>query len=178
MLSHADFHFIIGQIENRFTAGRMGCRLQCYRQRRHVVVEFFGHRIDFIQVFPRLGRRTGYFVKRNTPDQTPLIFGRSIGTGGNVSVRIEGEDALAITPSSMDYLALDPEDICIYSFDKEPIAGEHVPSVEMAMHIAVYRNRPDVNAVIHTHQPHASTIAAARREVPPILDDQAQLGAL
>ena len=73
--------------------------------------------------------------------------GYLVGTGGNISVRVEGEDALAITPSSMDYLALDPADICIYSFDKEPIAGEHVPSVEMAMHIAVYRNRADVNAV-------------------------------
>jgi L-ribulose-5-phosphate 4-epimerase len=92
-------------------------------------------------------------------------------------VRIEGEDALAITPSSMDYLALGPEDICIYSFDKEPIEGEHLPSVEMSMHIAVYQNRPDVNAVIHTHQPYASTYALINEPIPALFDEQvANLG--
>ena len=43
--------------------------------------------------------------------------GYLVGTGGNVSMRIEGEEALAITPSNMDYLALDADDICVYSFD-------------------------------------------------------------
>lgn len=103
--------------------------------------------------------------------------GYLVGTGGNVSVRIEGEDALAITPSSMDYLALNPDDICIYSFDKEMIEGEHLPSVEMAMHIAVMQNRADANAVIHTHQPYASTYALINEPIPALFDEQvANLG--
>lgn len=103
--------------------------------------------------------------------------GYLIGTGGNVSVRIEGEDALAITPSSMDYLALNLDDICIYSFDKEAIEGKHIPSVEMGMHIAVYQNRSDVNAVIHTHQPYASTYALINEPIPALFDEQvANLG--
>ena len=103
--------------------------------------------------------------------------GYLIGTGGNVSVRIEGEDALAITPSSMDYLALIPDDICIYNFDREAIEGEHFPSVEMAMHIAVLQNRADVNAVIHTHQPYASTYALINEPIPALFDEQvANLG--
>ena len=103
--------------------------------------------------------------------------GYLVGTGGNVSVRIEGEEALAITPSSMDYLALNEDDICVYSFDKEPLEAKHVPSVEMAMHIAVYQNRPDVNAVVHTHQPYASTFTLINETIPALFDEQvANLG--
>ncbi|MFN2191080.1 MAG: class II aldolase/adducin family protein [Candidatus Promineifilaceae bacterium] len=103
--------------------------------------------------------------------------GYLVGTGGNVSVRIDGEEALAITPSSMDYLALSEEDICIYSFDKEPLEAVHVPSVEMAMHTAVYRNRPDVNGVVHTHQPYASTFTLINEPIPALFDEQvANLG--
>jgi hypothetical protein len=103
--------------------------------------------------------------------------GYLVGTGGNVSVRIDGEEALAITPSSMDYLALSEEDICVYSFDKEPLEAVHVPSVEMAMHTAVYQNRPDVNGVVHTHQPYASTFTLINEPIPALFDEQvANLG--
>lgn len=103
--------------------------------------------------------------------------GYLVGTGGNISMRIEGEGALAITPSSMDYLTLTTDDICIYTFEKDVIAGEHAPSVEMAMHIAVYQNRPDVNAVVHTHQPYASTYALINESIPALFDEQvANLG--
>jgi glutamate-1-semialdehyde 2,1-aminomutase len=77
----------------------------------------------------------------------------------------------------MDYLALSEEDICIYSFDKEPLEAVHVPSVEMAMHTAVYRNRPDVNGVVHTHQPYASTFTLINEPIPALFDEQvANLG--
>src|ERR1019366_7816215 len=49
------------------------------------------------------------------------------------------------------------------------------PSSEGKLHAEIYRTRPEVNAVIHTHQMNASTVAAARREVPPILDDMVQI---
>jgi L-ribulose-5-phosphate 4-epimerase len=103
--------------------------------------------------------------------------GYLVGTGGNVSLRIEGQEALAITPSSMNYLILSEDDICIYNFDKEPLEARHVPSVEMAMHIAVYQNRPDVNAVVHTHQPYASTFTLIDEPIPALFDEQvANLG--
>jgi len=103
--------------------------------------------------------------------------GYLVGTGGNVSMRIDGEEALAITPSSMDYLALSEDDICVYSFDKEPLEAVHVPSVEMAMHTAVYQNRPDANGVVHTHQPYASTFTLINEPIPALFDEQvANLG--
>ncbi|MBE2221423.1 MAG: class II aldolase/adducin family protein [Anaerolineae bacterium] len=103
--------------------------------------------------------------------------GYLIGTGGNVSIRIEGEEALAITPSSRDYLGLTLDDICVYAFDKTPLEGELTPSIETGMHTAVYQNRPDVNAVIHTHQPTASVFTIINTPIPALFDEQVtQLG--
>ncbi len=100
-----------------------------------------------------------------------------VGTGGNLSVRIEGEEAIAITPSSRDYLGLSLDDICVVGFDRRRIEGTLLPSVETSTHIAVYRNRPDVNAVLHTHQPYASGLTLINRSIPPLFDEQvANLG--
>jgi L-ribulose-5-phosphate 4-epimerase len=104
--------------------------------------------------------------------------GYLVGTGGNVSVLIEGEDAIAITPSSMDYLALTEADICIVDFARNLREGEHAPSVETGMHLAVYRQRRDVNAVIHTHQIYPSVFSLLGRPIPALFDEQvANLGA-
>jgi len=100
-----------------------------------------------------------------------------VGTGGNVSMRIEGEEMIAITPSGMDYLALSETDICIVDFERQLIEGEHTPSVESGMHISVYKNRPDVNAVIHTHQVYPSVFALIGKSIPALFDEQvANLG--
>jgi ribulose-5-phosphate 4-epimerase/fuculose-1-phosphate aldolase len=95
-----------------------------------------------------------------------------VGTGGNVSVLIEGEPLIAITPSSMDYLTLTEADICIVDYDRKLIEGEHRPSIEAGMHLAVYRNRPDVNAVVHTHQVFPSLFALINEPIPPLFDEQ------
>lgn len=103
--------------------------------------------------------------------------GYLFGTGGNVSHRIEGEEALAITPSGRDYLGLTADDICVYSFTRQRLAGELKPSVEMGMHIAVYQARPDVNAIVHTHQPFASLFTILNKPIPALFEEQVmQLG--
>ena len=87
------------------------------------------------------------------------------GTGGNLSLRIPGENALAITPSDRDYLSLAVDDICVFDLEQQRIEGDLRPSREIGLHIAVYGNRPDVHCVIHTHQIYASAlsvISAAR----------------
>ncbi|MHA1909693.1 MAG: class II aldolase/adducin family protein [Candidatus Thorarchaeota archaeon] len=98
------------------------------------------------------------------------------GTWGNISCRID-ETKLAITPSGMSYETLTPEDIAIvnYSTDNVSWEGKHKPSAEMKLHIAIYNERKDIGAVIHSHSMNASTVAVARREVPPILDDMVQI---
>lgn len=95
-----------------------------------------------------------------------------IGTGGNVSVRIPGQAALAVTPSNYDYMQMDAGDICVLTIDLKTIAAEMKPSIESSMHAAIYATRPDVNVVIHTHQIYASVFALINEPIPALYDEQ------
>jgi len=98
--------------------------------------------------------------------------GMFIGTGGNISALVEGEQKIAITPSGMDYLTMKAEDICICDFSCGVVDGAFKPSIETGLHLAVYKKRPDVNAIIHTHQVAASTFAVLGMPIPPMFDEQ------
>ncbi|HPC86800.1 MAG TPA: class II aldolase/adducin family protein [Smithellaceae bacterium] len=100
-------------------------------------------------------------------------FGSLRGTGGNVSARIAGRDLMAITPSSVKYSDLAPSDICIVDFAGAVVEGKYPPSIEAGMHAAIYRERPDVNAVVHTHQLYGSVFAALGRPIPVLFDEVA-----
>jgi len=100
--------------------------------------------------------------------------GYLMATGGNLSVRIAGQSALAITPSNYDYMKMLPEDICVLDFEMNVLEGTLKPSVESGMHAAIYRVRPDVNAIIHTHQVYASTLTLIRTPIPALFDEQAR----
>jgi L-ribulose-5-phosphate 4-epimerase len=95
-----------------------------------------------------------------------------MATGGNISVRIPGEECLAITPSNFDYLKMTPEDVCILDFSLDQLEGSLPPSVESAMHAAIYQVRPDVNAIVHTHQVYASALTLIKAEIPSLFDEQ------
>jgi L-fuculose-phosphate aldolase len=103
-----------------------------------------------------------------------LSEGLVSGTWGNVSIRID-DQFMAITPSGRDYEDLKPGDIVIVNYLTGKYEGSVKPSSEKELHCEIYRTRKNIYAIIHTHQPNASTVAAARREVPPILDDMAQI---
>jgi len=83
------------------------------------------------------------------------------GTSGNVSARDPGTGLVAITPSSLPYDTLEPEDIMVVDYSGNVIEGTRRPSSETPMHTAVYRARPDVLAVMHTHSPHATAFGVA-----------------
>jgi ribulose-5-phosphate 4-epimerase/fuculose-1-phosphate aldolase len=104
--------------------------------------------------------------------QQLLAKGFLSATGGNLSVRITGQDAFAITPSNYDYAKMLPEDICVVDSQLNPLEGARKPSVESAMHAAIYLARPDVNAVIHTHQVFPSTLAIINAPIPALFDEQ------
>ena len=95
-------------------------------------------------------------------------------TGGNLSVRIPGEAAFAITPSNFDYMQMTPDDICILDIDLGVKEGERKPSVESGMHAAIYQVRPDVHAIVHTHQVYPSTLAIIGKPIPALYDEQAR----
>ena len=98
--------------------------------------------------------------------------GYLMATGGNLSVRIAGQSALAITPSNYDYMKMLPEDICVLDFELNVLEGQLKPLVESGMHAAIYQARPDVNAVVHTHQVYASTLTLIRMPIPALFDEQ------
>ena len=93
-------------------------------------------------------------------------------TEGNVSVRVPGEEAFAVTPSSYDYAKMRADDIVVLDFEQKRLEGTLKASIEAGMHAAVYRERPDVNAIVHTHQPYASALALVRRPIPALFDEQ------
>jgi len=95
-------------------------------------------------------------------------------TWGNISVRVDDTHML-ITPSGRPYESLTGEDIVLVNYHTSGYDGPVKPSSEKGLHSEIYRTRKEVYAVIHTHQMNASTVAAARREVPPILDDMTQI---
>jgi ribulose-5-phosphate 4-epimerase/fuculose-1-phosphate aldolase len=94
-----------------------------------------------------------------------------LSSGGNISVNVPGEKIVAITPSGRSYFSLDLNDICVIDFDQNPIESNLPPSIEAGMHIGVYKNRPDVHAVIHTHQPFASVLAIINQPIPALFDE-------
>lgn len=94
------------------------------------------------------------------------------GTAGNLSARLS-EARFLVTPSGMDYERFGPEDLCLVDVERGEIAGPRRPSIEVGLHAAIYRLRADVGAVVHTHSLYASAVAAARRELPCILDAMA-----
>jgi L-ribulose-5-phosphate 4-epimerase len=100
--------------------------------------------------------------------------GYLMATGGNLSMRIAGQEVFAITPSNYDYMKMVPEDICILTFDLKQLEGTLKPSVESVMHAAIYRTRGDVNAIVHTHQVYASALTLIQASIPTLFDEQAR----
>ena len=97
-----------------------------------------------------------------------------MATGGNLSVRVKEQNAFAITPSNYDYMKMMPEDVCILDFDLNLLEGHLKPSVESAMHGAVYQVRGDVNAIVHTHQVYTSALTLIKSPIPALFDEQAR----
>lgn len=100
--------------------------------------------------------------------------GYLMATGGNISMRVIGQDTFAITPSNYDYMKMAADDICVLDFSLTMIDGHLKPSVESAMHGAVYQSRADVNAIIHTHQVYASALTLIKAPIPALFDEQAR----
>jgi L-ribulose-5-phosphate 4-epimerase len=116
------------------------------------------------------------FTKQEIVDTAQKLTkkGYLMATGGNLSVRIAGQQAFAITPSNYDYMKMLPEDICVLDFELNILEGARKPSVESAMHGAIYQVRPDVNAVVHTHQVYASALTLIRTPIPALFDEQSR----
>ncbi len=86
--------------------------------------------------------------------------GYTASNDGNISVRL-GADRLLMTPKSVCKGFMTPDMMCITDLDGRKLQGDRDPSSEMLMHLEVYRQRPDVQAVVHAHPPTATGFAVA-----------------
>ena len=100
-------------------------------------------------------------------------LGYFIGTWGNISVRVE--DGVLLTPSRMIYEEIAPEDLVVVGWEGGVIRGGRVPTSELEVHRQLLRKRPDLGALIHSHAPWASVCACARRSIPVLADDMAEV---
>lgn len=82
--------------------------------------------------------------------------GYALGTVGNISARVKGTDLFVITPSSTPYDTLTPDDLVVGNMEGEIVEGTKRPSIEFSMHRNIFRRRPDVDAIIHTHSTYAT----------------------
>lgn len=89
------------------------------------------------------------------------------GTGGNLSIFDRTSGLIAMTPSGLPYPETRPEDILLLDPDGRVIecAPGRQPTSEWELHLAIYRARPDVCAVVHTHSVHATALACAGQEI-------------
>ena len=94
--------------------------------------------------------------------------GLVLGTSGNISARIPGTDTFLIKPSGVYMKLLKPEELVLVTLEGNKIRGESNVSMETPMHVAIYRARKDVQAVVHTHAPTATAFGIARIEILPL----------
>jgi L-ribulose-5-phosphate 4-epimerase len=90
-------------------------------------------------------------------------------TGGNISARDLKTGYIVIKPSGVRYETLQPEHMVILDLDGKVIEGDLKPSSDTASHLYIYRHRPDVNGIVHTHSPYATAFAALGRPIPVYL---------
>ncbi len=87
------------------------------------------------------------------------------GSEGNISVRI-GPDAVLCSPTMVSKGYMSPDDLAIVDMEGRQKAGSKARTSEILVHLSVYKHRPDVLAVIHSHPPHATAFAVTHTEVP------------
>lgn len=87
------------------------------------------------------------------------------GAGGNLSIYLRDDQKMLITPSGIDYLSMQANDIVVMDLDGNIFEGGK-PSTEHHMHRAVYRHRKDINAICHCHSVYSATLATLRWNIP------------
>lgn len=92
----------------------------------------------------------------------------TFSTGGNLSYFVRSENVMLITPSSVPYDEITPEMICTIGSDGKTIDAPVPPSSEWQMHLEIYRQRQDVNCMIHAHALNLTTLGCLHRALPAI----------
>ena len=98
--------------------------------------------------------------------QKLIECGLSGGASGNVSHRVTA--GMLITPTGVEPSELQAPDLVAMSLEGAIAIDQLLPSSEWAMHAAIYRNRPEIQAIVHCHSRYATILACTRRSVPAL----------
>ena len=96
------------------------------------------------------------------------------GTSGNIALRDDEDDVVAITPSGIPYKNMTADQICIVDLNGKWLDGPYKPSSEVPMHTAVLRARPDIKATVHTHGMFATIMAMDPEGLQPTTPPQCE----
>lgn len=99
-----------------------------------------------------------------------LARGLEEGSTGNISAR-QADGTVCVTGSSVDYRTMVAEDLVVVDPDGKVVSGEHSPSSELPLHLAIYNAFDDVGAVIHSHPVYATMFAVVRQPIPSCIDE-------
>jgi L-fuculose-phosphate aldolase len=102
------------------------------------------------------------------------LKGFCAGNEGNHSFRM-GPNKFLCTPTGISKGNLKPDDLCVVDATGKQLAGKRKRTSEFMMHAQIYAARPDVNAVIHSHPPHATAFAVAGVELPTCIHPEAEV---
>jgi L-ribulose-5-phosphate 4-epimerase len=92
-----------------------------------------------------------------------------VWTGGNISARDRQTGHVVIKPSGVPYGELAPESMVVVDLEGKVVEGSLKPSSDTLAHVYIYRHRPDVNGIVHTHSTFATAFAALGRPIPACL---------
>ncbi len=98
----------------------------------------------------------------------------TVGSWGNISLRT-GDNNVVITPSGTNYLKSSLNDMIVTDLYGNVLEGKLKPSSERLMHYEIYKNRKDVNAIVHTHSIFSSVLSVINEDIPAITEDIAML---
>lgn len=103
-----------------------------------------------------------FIVRKQIVEAGERLYRRGLvaGTDGNISVRLD-DDRIMITPAGIAKGRMAPDDMVIVDINGKHLQGKNEASSESAMHLFVYRNRPEVKACVHAHPPCATAFAVA-----------------
>ena len=95
-----------------------------------------------------------------------ISTGLTRGTGGNISIFAREEGLVIISPSGIDYETMSAKDVVVMDLEGNVIDGENRPSSEYHLHTVFYKERSDIDAVVHAHPIYASTLSVLGMEIP------------
>ncbi|MDX6230815.1 MAG: L-ribulose-5-phosphate 4-epimerase [Frankiales bacterium] len=98
-----------------------------------------------------------------------MQYGLNFNTQGNISIRLPEHEAILVTPTDLEYDLMTPDDMVVVGYDGTVLEGEHGPSSEVTVHNAVYAERPDVQAIVHTEPIYSNIMGVLNRPIEGVL---------